>query len=60
MINSRHEWNIDYLRELREKFLEQDYPLRMINKEYSKALQISRKVYFLIKIERRKEQLLPP
>ena len=29
MINSRHEWNIDYLRELREKFLEQDYPLRL-------------------------------
>ena len=24
MINSRKEWNVDYLRELREKFLDQD------------------------------------
>ena len=40
MINSRDDWNIDYLRELREKFLEQDYPLNLINEEYAKALQI--------------------
>ena len=47
MINSRNEWNIEYLRELREKFLEQDYPLNLIYEEYSKALEISTKPFAL-------------
>ena len=43
MINSREEWNIDYLTELRNKFLEQGYPLKLINGEFKRALEVDRK-----------------
>ena len=33
MVNSRLEWNIEYLVALREKFLQQEYPLEMINSQ---------------------------
>ena len=55
MIYSRHEWNIEYLRELREKFLDKDYPLKTIHEEYSKTLQISRKD--LISNQNRKKKI---
>ena len=42
MINSREDWNIEYLRELREKFLIQDYPLSLINEQFKRAMQMNR------------------
>ena len=46
MINSRTEWNIEYLRELRTKFADQGYPLQLINGEFKRAMEIYRN-YFL-------------
>ena len=60
MINSRDDWNIDYLQELREKFLEQDYPLNLINEEYAKALQISRKDLLFNDNRKRKRKVIAP
>ena len=42
MINSRTEWNLEYLEGLREKFLQQEYPLDLINKQFAKALSVDR------------------
>ena len=42
MINSRQEWNLEYLQELREKFLDQGYPLKLVNEDYTRALQVDR------------------
>ena len=42
MVNSRDEWNLEYLVELREKFLQQEYPLIVINEQYEKALEVDR------------------
>ena len=42
MVNSRKEWNIDYLHELREKFLQQEYPMELINEQFARALSIER------------------
>ena len=42
MVNSRQEWNLEYLKDLREKFLQQEYPLELINGQFSKALQVDR------------------
>ena len=39
MINSRQEWNIEYLGDLREKFLIQGYPLKLINEQFEQALK---------------------
>ena len=30
LVYSREEWNLEYLHKLREKFLQQEYPLKMI------------------------------
>ena len=43
MVNSREDWNIEYLKDLRQKFLDQEYPLRMINAEFKRALEVDRK-----------------
>ena len=42
LVNSREEWNICYLRDLREKFLQQEYPLSLINEQFSRALSVDR------------------
>ena len=42
LVNSREEWNISYLRELREKFLQQEYPLSLVNEQFSRALSVNR------------------
>ena len=60
MINSREEWNIEYLRELREKFLQQDYPLNLINEEYTKALQISRMDLLFNDSRKKKRKVISP
>ena len=43
MVNSREEWNLWYWRELRQKFLDQEYPIKMINSELKRALEVDRK-----------------
>ena len=42
LVNSREEWNICYLRDLREKFLQQEYPLSLIKEQFSRALSVNR------------------
>ena len=42
MIYSRKEWNLEYLVELREKFLQQEYPLDLINQQFQKAVAVNR------------------
>ena len=42
LVNSREEWNFSYLRELREKFLQQEYPLSLVNEQFSRALSVNR------------------
>ena len=42
MVNSNHEWNQGYLRDLREKFLQQEYPMELINEQFGKALSVDR------------------
>ena len=42
MVNSLMEWNCEYLSDLREKFRQQEYPLKMINDQFKRALTVSR------------------
>ena len=42
MVNSRGEWNLEYLSELRGKFLDQGYPISLINQEFNRALEVDR------------------
>ena len=42
MINSRKEWNLEYLLGLREKFLQQEYPVDLINQQFTRALAVDR------------------
>ena len=42
MVNSRQEWNLEYLVELREKFLQQEYPWAVINSQFRRALEVDR------------------
>ena len=42
LVNSRNEWNFEYLKDLREKFLQQEYPMDLINSQFSKALEVDR------------------
>ena len=56
MINSREDWNIEYLRELREKFLIQDYPLSMINEQFKRAMQIDRKDLLLCQDNKKRKK----
>ena len=42
MVNSRMEWNCEYLSDLREKFRQQEYPLNVINDQFRRALTVNR------------------
>ena len=42
MVNSRQDWNLEYLVDLREKFLQQEYPLAVINSQFKRALEVDR------------------
>ena len=55
MINSRDEWNIEHLRELRVKFLDQGYPKKLINDEFKRALEVDRND-LLFNTERKKKK----
>ena len=60
MINSRHEWTLEYLSGLREKFLVQGYPLKLINEQYSKALTISREELLFSDKKKKKKVMVAP
>ena len=55
MVNSRDEWNMEYLQELRNKFLDQGYPVKLINEEFKRALQVDRKD-LIFNTDRRKKK----
>ena len=42
MVNSRQDWNLEYLVDLREKFLQQEYPWAVINSQFKRALEVDR------------------
>ena len=42
MVNSLMEYNCEYLRDLREKFRQQEYPLKLINEQFKRALNVNR------------------
>ena len=42
MVNSKMEWNCKYLSDLREKFRQQEYPLKLINDQFKRALTVNR------------------
>ena len=60
MVNSRLEWNIEYLSELREKFLDQGYPLKLINGEFRRALEIDRLDLLFNKNRKVKKTIISP
>ena len=47
MVNSLMEYNCEYLRDLREKFRQQEYPLKLINDQFKRALKVNRADLFL-------------
>jgi hypothetical protein len=60
MINSRKEWNLEYVQELREKSLDQGYPLKLVNEEYARALQVDRLDLLFGQKKTRKRQIIAP
>ena len=58
MINSREEWNIEYLKELRNKFLDQGYPLKLINGEFKRALEVDRKDLLFSNSKKKKKNVI--
>ena len=60
MVNSRAEWNIEYLRELREKFLDQGYPIKLINGEFRRALQVDRNELLFNTSRKKKRTVIAP
>ena len=42
MVNSRMEWNCEYLSDLREKFRQQEYPVKLIDDQVKRALTVNR------------------
>lgn len=60
MVNSRPEWNIEYLKELRNKFLDQGYPISMINCEFRRALEVDRKDLIFSTNKQKKRTVIAP
>ena len=56
LVNSRDDWNINYLHELREQFLQQEYPLTLINEQFSRALSVDRADLHIIQNTRPEEE----
>ena len=59
MVNSREDWNMEYLREHRQKFLDQENPIRMINTEFKRALEVDRKD-LLFNSNKKKKTVIAP
>ena len=60
MINSREEWNIEYLKELRNNFWDQGYPLKLINGEFKRALEVDRKDFLFSNSKKKKKNVIGP
>jgi hypothetical protein len=60
LVNSKPEWNIEYLRELRVKFLDQGYPIKLINEEFRRALEIDRMDLLFNENRKKKKQIIAP
>ena len=61
MVNHREQWNITYLRDLKEKFLQQEYPSDMINEQFGKALSVDRMdLLFKTKDKKKKKTIIAP
>ena len=60
MVNSRQDWNVTYLRDLREKFLEQEYPMQLINEQFSRALAVDRLDLLFTSKEKKKKKIIAP
>ena len=57
MINSREKWNIEYMKKLRNKFVDKGYPLKLINGEFKRALEVVRKDLLLFNTKKKKNKL---
>ena len=61
LVNSREEWNTIYLHELGEKFLQQEYPLTLINEQFSRALSVDRAdLLFRTPDQKKKKKVIAP
>ena len=59
MVNSK-EWNIEYLKELKEKFLDQGYPRKLIMEEIKKALDVDINDLLFDKNKKKKRTVFAP
>jgi hypothetical protein len=60
MVNSRNEWNLEYLSELRGKFLDQGYPIKLINQEFTRALEVDRMDLLFSNNNKKKRTVIAP
>ena len=62
MVNSLMKWNTEYLYDLREKFVQQEYPLKLINGQFRRALSVNREDLLLRtpSIGKRKRKVICP
>ena len=60
MVNSRGEWNLEYLSELRGKFLDQGYPINLINQEFTRALEVDRLDLLFNNSKKKKRTVIAP
>ena len=59
-MNSKDEWNIEYLKELKEKFLDQGYPRTLIMQEFKRALEVDRKDLLFNTNKKKKRTVIAP
>ena len=60
LVNSRNEWNLEYLREQRGKFLDQGYPINLINQESTRALEVDRMDLLFSNNNKKKRTVIAP
>ena len=61
LVNSIKEWNIDYLHDLKEKFLQQEYPTQLIDEQFKKALAVDRlDLLFRSRENKKKKTIIAP
>ena len=59
MVNSKEEWNVEYLKELKEKFLDQGYPRKLIMEEFGRALEVDRNDLLFNTNKKKKKTVAP-
>ena len=60
IVNSIGEWNLEYLSELRGKFLDQGYPISLINQELNRALEVERLDLLFNNRKKKKRTVIAP